>query len=299
MMRDTRPNEPDRDPRRFDTPGLPAAVWRADGSVKWPNGWSLEDKLSYLDSLRREHTPGRPAGPLDSDSFIQAIVADLHTEFGAGIYDRIKELEKAYTAKYHAIQNSGADQSPPWIGAGSKEGPARLEELIVKLITQGEGVDLEIKPLLRWNSRKGAADKNFENGVFKTVAAFLNTNGGTLLIGMDFGGAVLKRGYNYRVPSAGRGNFEGEDKDRFERYLQDILSNNFDTDVVAKNVRVWFLEFEGVEICRVEVQKSRYPVIISLKHRQGQFQEKFYIRKGSLSKELSGNERFDYMRKNF
>ena len=51
------------------------------------------------------------------------------------------------------------------------------------LLMQGEGERLEFKSTLRMNLHTGKFDKEIEHAVLKTMAAFLNTEGGTLLVG--------------------------------------------------------------------------------------------------------------------
>ncbi len=55
-----------------------------------------------------------------------------------------------------------------------------------ELIKRGESKTLEFKSTLRWNLREDRKDdKAITHSVLKTIAAFLNTAGGDLLIGVD------------------------------------------------------------------------------------------------------------------
>lgn len=62
---------------------------------------------------------------------------------------------------------------------------------IERLTKSPEGIQLEFKSTLRWNLAADRADKKIENQCLKTVASFLNTDGGALLIGVDDSGKVL------------------------------------------------------------------------------------------------------------
>ena len=55
----------------------------------------------------------------------------------------------------------------------------------------GESQTLEFKSSARWNVRAASPDKKLEHAITKTVCAFLNAEGGTLLIGVDDNGQVL------------------------------------------------------------------------------------------------------------
>ena len=59
--------------------------------------------------------------------------------------------------------------------------PISLEDMIA----EGESDELEFKSTLRWDLKEGTVSKKLEEVVLKTVAAFANSQGGTLLIGVD------------------------------------------------------------------------------------------------------------------
>ena len=60
-----------------------------------------------------------------------------------------------------------------------------------RVIAAGEGDRIEFKSTLRHNLHTGKVDKKIENACLKTIAAFLNTAGGVLLIGVDDEGNAL------------------------------------------------------------------------------------------------------------
>lgn len=59
------------------------------------------------------------------------------------------------------------------------------------MIEAGEGDQIEFKSTLRWNLHSDKADKKIENACLKTVAAYLNGEGGVLLVGVDDSGRAL------------------------------------------------------------------------------------------------------------
>jgi len=52
------------------------------------------------------------------------------------------------------------------------------------LVEQGENTTIEFKSTLRVNLHTGQNDAKMELAILKTIAAFLNVNGGTLVIGV-------------------------------------------------------------------------------------------------------------------
>src|ERR1700688_203746 len=75
----------------------------------------------------------------------------------------------------------------------------RAEIDVPRLINQGEGATIEFKQSLEADARTGAKDPKALDGVLKTIAAFLNTEGGTLLIGVSDDGKVRGLGQDYAL----------------------------------------------------------------------------------------------------
>jgi type I restriction enzyme, R subunit len=91
-----------------------------------------------------------------------------------------------------------------------------------------------------------------EDAVVKTVAGFLNTDGGTLLIGIGPDRQVVGLDYDYpRVkPSNGDG---------FVNWLTTHLTNAFGHAAVMRT-RARIVIHDGHEICRLDVAQSSQPV---------------------------------------
>lgn len=64
-------------------------------------------------------------------------------------------------------------------------------ETLQALIAEGESDRVEFKSTLRWNLHTNKPDKKIENACLKTVAAFMNSEGGILLVGIDDAGTVV------------------------------------------------------------------------------------------------------------
>ena len=62
---------------------------------------------------------------------------------------------------------------------------------VEEIIANDEDYSVEFKSTARWDLREGKPNKAMEDAVVKTVAGFLNTDGGTLLIGVDNSGSAL------------------------------------------------------------------------------------------------------------
>jgi hypothetical protein len=152
-----------------------------------------------------------------------------------------------------------------------------VETSLEGMIAEGESVDLEFKGSLRWNYNASCVDKKMEEVVLKTIAAFSNSDGGTLLIGvMDEGDIVgLERDYT---------SLDGN-KDEFEVHLRNLINKAFGVGFAAKNLHVSFPKVDDKEVCKIEIKKANDPQYITITD-QGTKVERFYIRSGNTSIEL-------------
>lgn len=166
--------------------------------------------------------------------------------------------------------------------------PLQLEDMIA----EGESDELEFKSTMRWDIVEGRTNKKLEEVIQKTVAAFANSDGGTLLIGVDDDGNVLGLGHDY----ASLGN---ADKDKYEMHLRNLLSNAFGKSFTSSKIKIIFPEIEDEEICQVEVQMAKEPLIVNISDKNGQKTERFYVRNGNASNEIPLSEMNSYMKDRF
>ena len=166
--------------------------------------------------------------------------------------------------------------------------PVSLEDLIA----EGESDELEFKSTLRWDVKEGTINKKLEEVIMKTVAAFANSQGGTLLIGVGDDGEVLGLEPDYH-------SLGGVDRDKFELHLRNLLNQQFGTGFVTSKVVVKFHEVEEKEVCEIETAAAKEPVILTVKDKNGQPTEKFYARSGNSSQEIPLREMNAYIKERF
>jgi hypothetical protein len=161
---------------------------------------------------------------------------------------------------------------------------------IVALIEQGENQQLEFKSTARWNLRENKQDKAMEHEIVKTIAAFLNTNGGTLLIGVDDNGVPLGLNHDYQT-------LKKKNNDGYMLFLNnDLLLREIGKDS-GTLFHITFHQVSGQDVCRVVVQASSKPVYVKVKDKSGKEEEIFYIRSNNSSVKLSTKEAVEYSRK--
>ena len=145
-----------------------------------------------------------------------------------------------------------------------------------------------------------------QDEVLHTVAAFLNTEGGTLLIGVkdkptSWGSKpaeVFGVAADYRF--LGKNNRDG---DGYVLAVYQVLNNGFgDTSTTAKYVDVKIEEFSGKEICRIDVKPLPRVLNGELYVQEKTAQkgdESFYYRVGPSSQKASIQSAARYIRDNF
>jgi len=155
-------------------------------------------------------------------------------------------------------------------------------EEVLELIKEGEKRTLEFKSTLRINLHTKEQDKKIEHSVLKTIAGFLNSAGGTLLIGVDDSGKIL-----------GIENDNFPTKDKFNLHLTNLIKQYIGRKYFQ------FLNFELVqiedkEVLKLDCFKSNKPVFLKF----GEIEE-FYIRTGNQTIRISGSELVEYIEERF
>ena len=168
------------------------------------------------------------------------------------------------------------------------QAPVTLEEMIA----EGEDDELEFKSSLRWDFKEQVPNKKLEDVILKTIAAFANRQGGTLLVGVADDGRILGLEGDYHA-------LGGANRDKFELHLRNILNECFGASFVTSRITLSFPAVDSVEICQVDVRPAKTPVIVKVKDKNGQSQEKFYVRSGNSSQELSLVEMQSYLSDRF
>ncbi len=154
------------------------------------------------------------------------------------------------------------------------------------LISQGEHDGLEFKTTLRWDIRAQKVSRDVEKSIMKTIAAFLNSRGGTLVIGVDDQRAVV--GLECDFASLGKPNADG-----FENHFTHVFHNMIGAQF-RQYVRLAFARIGDKECCIVRVAPS--PVPVYLKADQD---EEFYIRTGNGTTSLKFSEAAAYIDSRF
>lgn len=199
---------------------------------------------------------------------------------GAFLFAALNILEPLY--------ETCLDRMEMFIADDNRTRPKSPEESIRELIASGESLYLEFKSTARWNVREARADKAMEQVIIKTVAAFLNSRGGDLLIGVQDDGAILGIGADQQLFSPDKRN-----RDTYENWLMTQLLAAYGKQHTA-NLRVSFAQLDGKDICRVTVSPSSTAVYVKENN-----QDALHIRAGNSTRCLSTSEAVAYHQQRF
>ena len=155
-----------------------------------------------------------------------------------------------------------------------------VEEVdIAALIASGESDAVEFKSTLRVNLHTGNTDPKMEHTVLKTLAGFLNSRGGTLIIGVADDGTPV---------GIERDNFPNEDA--MSLHLVNIINARMEPQTMAA-LQIHYDDYEGSRVMVVNCRRSPKPVFL----REGN-RENFYVRGGPATGEFTNRQTQDYIK---
>ncbi len=154
---------------------------------------------------------------------------------------------------------------------------------ILDLILGGEANNLEFKESFRWDDKRKILNKDLERTAMKSVASFLNLEGGKLVLGVSDNKSVSGLEEDYKtLPRTDRDGFENH----FNHIFNTVLGARF-----RQFVKLNFEKINGRDVCLVEVLPSSEPVYLKANNA-----EEFYVRTGNATTSLIMSEAADYIK---
>jgi len=152
------------------------------------------------------------------------------------------------------------------------------EVSVPDLIRQGENDRVEFKSTMRWNLKTDKADKAVEKAWLKTIVAFLNTDGGILLVGVDDAGAIV---------GISADQFQNEDK--YLLHVNNRIKEHIGLGCAAC-IRYDLNDIGDQKVLVVHCKPSPQPVFLKMGR-----EEDFFIRIGPGSRKLTPSEVIAYV----
>ncbi len=154
-----------------------------------------------------------------------------------------------------------------------------VEEL-QQFLNEGESERFELKSSLRWDYREEKVNKKLESVIVKSISAFNNAEGGYLVIGIDDDNNILGLQNDYAT-------LKKHNADYFELHLRNLINTTFTVRYAARKLLISFITIDDKDVCIIKIAKGEYPLFLKTTDKNGNKIEKFYIRSGNSSQEIT------------
>jgi len=211
---------------------------------------------------------------------------NVRLTFDPKVEDKIQEIVESNFELYKRITDD------PAFGQTLKnflfDDYIRRHRRAEELLKLQESKTLEFKSSLRWNLKEDRKDdKIVTHSVLKTIAAFLNTEGGDLLIGVADDKKVLGIEHD-RLGS----------EDKFMLHLSQVVRNALG-DRASTCIDPTTQIVEGKTVCVVSCQRSPEPVYLKWKGMESSDEGDLFVRSGPGSIKLTPESVEEYVRTRF
>jgi hypothetical protein len=194
---------------------------------------------------------------------ISAIIGYIYIKYGKG------KIENRFLSLFrHRNPDLFTDHDEP--------------EKVLKIIKQGENEKIEFKSTLRMNIHTRKPDKKIEYSFLKTIDAFLNTDGGTILVGVSDNGIIKG------IEEDGFTN-----NDKLYRHYSNLIKYHIGNEYLPF-IKSSIIKINNKHILKIECYKSNKEVFLKIDEN-----EDFYVRSGSASIKLVGTKLIDYIYRKF
>jgi hypothetical protein len=146
----------------------------------------------------------------------------------------------------------------------------------------GEGHHLEFKSSLQFNLQTQQEDVKVRRAVLKTIVAFLNAEGGTLVIGVQDDKHICGIANDLGTFKQGK-----QHEDNFELHLRSCIESNIGKDFSAKFIQIRFESIASQRVCIVDVNRSSKRAFLEGKE--------FFVRSGNKTNSYTISEFYEYL----
>ena len=158
-----------------------------------------------------------------------------------------------------------------------------LKRNIVSIIQAGENDKVEFKSSLRYDFNRNIINASMEEVIIKTIAGFMNANGGDLLIGVDDNGNILGLEHDYV-------SLRKKNQDGFELKIYQLIKNYIGIEFCSL-VQLTFYSLDDKDICVLRIDSAESPVYVHKSDKTA-----FYVRIGNSTKPMTIKEAVKYIK---
>lgn len=177
-----------------------------------------------------------------------------------------------------------------------KELPHRLmtldEKELKSLIDSDEGRNLEFKSALQYNFHLMRKEKLGQFNVLKSLAAFSNSAGGVLLIGVKDDKTICGLEDGDFLTLVG-----DNMQDSYKLLIDELIQESFGSQFHSNLENIKFYKVDGKTVCKIVV-KAKHSLPTYLKNKNGNGYA-FFIRGQASTRELRDEEQIRYVKNNW
>jgi len=155
-------------------------------------------------------------------------------------------------------------------------------EKIRAIIRIGESKTIEFKQSLSVDVKTGKKEKYIEKAILKTLVAFLNTNGGVLLVGVSDNKDIV--GIQEEIEKYYK------NTDKFFLHIKNLIKSSIGENFY-NYINYDLVDFESKKVLRFECEVSNEPCFYELKE--------FYVRTKPATDKLEGQKMYEYIKTHF
>ncbi|MBA4016483.1 MAG: hypothetical protein C0483_04785 [Pirellula sp.] len=150
-------------------------------------------------------------------------------------------------------------------------------------IREGESKTVEFKESLSLDLKLRVRNKPTEEKILKTIVAFLNTDGGVLLIGVRNNGTIAGLCVDLQV-------LHGSDLDKCLLHFKNLVMTRIGTEIIP-DINYRFMEADEQKVLVVQCNPSNRPCFLD--------NNEFYVRTTPSSQLLRGAQQYEYVKTRF
>jgi predicted HTH transcriptional regulator len=143
---------------------------------------------------------------------------------------------------------------------------------------------LEYKSTFQWDVRRDCENPELRFSTLKTIAAFLNSEGGTLIIGVEDNGNIF--GLEKDLSLLSKGNL-----DRLEQTIIDSICQRIGSNF-TQQIKIRFEKIDGKDVCGIYIKKLAKKAWLQ---KTNEKKLEFYIRMSNKSEPLALPNIYDHL----
>ena len=156
-------------------------------------------------------------------------------------------------------------------------------DVVKSLVLQGESKTLEFKQTFQYCLKTQKREPYIELSCLKTLVGFLNSDGGTLFIGVEDSG--LFPGVNFEINE-----FHRNSHDRFQLHLKDKIKSRIGSQCLSY-INSKIIDLDSIAILEITCLPSKEEVFLDNKD--------FYVRTSPSTEKLEGRDLSSYLQRRF